>query len=212
MTMKEEKRMAGEYEIIHSLHVGAREVVVGVNADRQYMCSYCTEFDIFSNYTETMVSEDYLEIMTLFVGRVSGQIQAAKAERSTIHIPLTIITKEMCNPLHAEDCIEGEIVAVKPDSLRPEYQRIDRQLILVTGGSGAHGKARGSAVFGINLFTGRNAGRWERWDILGVVKPEHIPEWAKERLKSIEREQALEKQTRKGETKRGAKKRNEHCL
>ena len=212
MTMKEEKRMAGEYEIIHSLHVGAREVVVGVNADRQYMCSYYTELDVFSNYTETMVSEDYLEIMTLFVGRVSGQIQAAKAERSTIHIPLTVLTKEMCLPLYEGDSIEGKVVAVKPDSLRPEYQRIDRQLILVTGGNGARGKARGSGIFGINLFTGRSAGRWERWDILGVVKPEHIPEWANDKLKIIERERELENKTGTEERKRGAKKRDEPCL
>ena len=36
------------------------------------------------------------------------------------------------------------------------------QLILVTNGSGARGYSRGTSVYGVNVFTGRRDGRWER--------------------------------------------------
>lgn len=192
MTDRAEKRMAGDYTIIHSLHIGAREVVVGVNADREYLCGYCTENEIFSSYTENVTSSDYLEIMEIFTQRISGQIEAAKSERRTVHVPLTLITAEQCIPPDETVCMVDRVVAIKPDSLRYEYQRADRQLLLVTGGNGARRDARGSAIFGINLFTGRKAGRWERWDIMGEVRPEHIPVWAKERLAVIRREQEIE--------------------
>ncbi len=189
-----EKRMAGDYEIIYALHIGAREVVVGVNPAHEYLCGYCTENEIFSSYTDNVLSDDYLAIMEVFTQRVQGQIEAAKAERKTVRIPLSLITAEQCFPPEATGSFVDKVVAIKPDSLRYEYQRADRQLLLVTGGNGARRDARGSAVFGINLFTGHKAGRWERWDIMGEVKPEHIPDWAKERLNVIRREQRLEKE------------------
>jgi len=43
------------------------------------------------------------------------------------------------------------------------------------------------------VFTGRKAGRWERMDVLGEVRPECMPQWAKDHLQVIQRERALEK-------------------
>ena len=77
--------------------------------------------------------------------------------------------------------------------MRYEYRRADCQLILVTNGSGARGYSRGTSVYGVNVFTGRRDGRWARLDILGEVRPECLPQWAKDRLPVIQREQALEK-------------------
>lgn len=194
--MEKEKRMAGEYEIIHAVYIGAREVVVGARPDGTFLCGFCVENELFSRYTENVTSKDYLEIMGIFAQRVTGQIEAAQAERKTVHIPLDPIQKGQCFPLDETSNFMGQVVAVKPDSLRYEYRRIDRQLVYVDGGSGARKDARGSAVFGINLFTGKRAGRWERWDIMGVVRPEHIPDWAKTRLQMIAREQALTQKDR----------------
>jgi len=78
-------------------------------------------------------------------------------------------------------------VAVRPRVLRHEYQTADRQRVLVTGGFGSHANSRGSAGFCTNLYFGKHT-RWERRDIQGEVKPEHIPEWAKERLTALQAE------------------------
>ena len=148
---------------------------------------------MLEHYADAIVSGDYLEIMALYADRLKGQVAAVQAQRNTIHVPLTMLREEQCIPMDGETDITGKVVAIKPDSLAYEYRQADRQLILVTGGGGAHSRARGSAVFGVNVFTGRNAGRWERRDVLGEVRPEHLPQWAKERLPVIERERALER-------------------
>lgn len=189
--MEQEKRMAGDYEIIHAVHVGAREVVVGVNARQEYLCGFCTQNDILCSYAENVLSDDYLEIMTVFAQRLEQQIQAAKAERKTIHVPVAPITAEQCFPLDESVNLSGKVVAVKVSSLRYEYRRADRQVLLVTGGFGACGHARGDSVYGINLFTGRSSGQWRRNDMMGEIRPEHIPDWAQARLKMIEREKTL---------------------
>ncbi len=194
--MPNEKRMIDKFEVIHSLQIGAREVVVGVSPEQEFMCCFCTRDQVREYYTEAMGSDDYLEIMELYTDRLKGQIEAVQAQRSTIHVPLTMVRKEQCFPVDSETDLTGKVVAIKPSSLRYEYQQADRQLVLVTGGGGAHSRSRGSAVFGINVFTGRRAGRWERRDVMGEVKPEHLPQWAKDRLPVIQRECALEQEGR----------------
>ena len=191
--MPNEKRMIDKFEIIHSLQIGAREVVVGVSPEQEFMCCFCTQDGMREYYTEAMASDDYLEIMGLYTDRLKGQVAAMQAQRKTLHIPLDVLGKEHCFPLLDGDDITGKVVAVKPSAMRYEYRRADCQLILVTNGSGARGYSRGTSVYGVNVFTGRRDGRWARLDILGEVRPEYLPQWAKDRLPVIQREQALEK-------------------
>ena len=196
MQMPDEKRMIDKFEIIHSLQIGAREVVVGVSPEQEFMCCFCGQNGIHEYYTEAMASDDYLEIMELYTDRLKGQVAALQAQRKTLHIPLDVLGQEQCFPLLDSDDITGKVVAVKPSSLRYEYRRADCQLILVTNGSGARGYSRGTSVYGVNVFTGRRDGRWTRLDILGEVRPEHLPQWAKERLPVVKWEQSLEREGR----------------
>ena len=191
--MPDEKRMIENFEIIHSLQIGAREVVVGVSPEQEFMCCFYTQDGMREYYAEAMASDDYLEIMELYTNRLKGQVAALQAQRNTLHIPLEMLGREHCFPLLDGDDITSKVVAVKPSSLRYEYRRADCQLILVTNGSGARGYSRGTSVYGINVFTGRKAGRWERMDVLGEVRPECMPQWANDHLQVIQRERALEK-------------------
>lgn len=65
----------------------------------------------------------------------------------------------------------------------------------VTGGFGASANARGSAVFCKNLYDGKNT-RYERMDVLGEVKPERMPDWAKEKAVAISRKHKTKGQER----------------
>ena len=190
----EKKRMIENFEIIHSIQIGAREVVVGVSPELEFMCCFCTQDDIAEHYSEAMSSNDYLEIMKLYADRLKGQIAAVQAQRNTLHIPLDMLSREHCFPLLDGDDITNKVVAVRPTSLRYEYQRADCQLILVTGGSGARSNPRGTAVYGVNVFTGRRTGRWRRGDVLGEVRPECLPLWAKDHLRTIGGEQVSKKE------------------
>ena len=53
MSTNEEQRMAGDYEIIHALRIGDREIVLGENpsgaGDERYMCAFCEANTVLAN-------------------------------------------------------------------------------------------------------------------------------------------------------------------
>jgi hypothetical protein len=180
------------FEVEHAIHVGDREVLFGVDKkkpDTPYMVCYCSWNNPLGveHFFDADGSKDYLEIMTEFTNRVQAQLEAVKAERDKITVPLSPFTAEQCIPNDYGKSIENKVVVIRASSLRPEYQTADKQLVLATGGFGSHANSRGRAVYTVNLYSGKES-RWNREDILGTIKPKHIPDWAKERLKQIEAE------------------------
>lgn len=196
--MDKEKRMAGAYEILYAIHIGDREIVFGENpatdAPNRYFSGWCDKGDLFERYIGDETS-DYLKAMRIFTDGLSKQIEKLEAERAAVTVPMAPITAEQCYPDDLSESIAGKLVAVRADVLRSEYQTADRQLVLVTGGFGASANSRGSVVFCTNLYHGKHT-RWERRDILGEVKPEHVPEWAKERLAVLQAEKQKPKKNR----------------
>ena len=188
MSTNEGKRMAGDYEIIHALHIGDREIVLGENpagaGDERYMCAVCQKNELLASYTEVMVSNDYAELVKLFGERVAEQAEKTRIDLNGPKlqgIPNDPITAEGCEVIgHGHD-LRGKIVVIKPEVLRPEYRRATCQLQLCTGGFGAAPNSRGSACFCTELYSGKSS-RYERRDILGTIAPEALPKWAKHYL------------------------------
>lgn len=85
----------------------------------------------------------------------------------------------------------GKVVVINAEPKRYEYQHPAYQLVLADGGHGATG-GRGQAVFGTCLATGER-GRWERYDVLGEIRPEKMPDWAKEALAGIKAQEKEKK-------------------
>lgn len=184
----EEKRSIEGYEITHAVHIGDREVVFGenksVDAENQFLCAYCTTNELFRSYEEGMTGS-YLEIMKLFSERVQAQVVQVEKDLNKFPAPLEPITAEQCYPNDLTQSIEGKVVAIKEEALRPEYRTASHQLEFVLGGFGANENARGSAVICRNLYSGKES-RWERYDVQGGVRPEHLPGWAKKSLEQIQ--------------------------
>ena len=86
----------------------------------------------------------------------------------------------------------GRIVVVRPEWLRPAFRTADYQLIWVTGGFGASGHSRGRSVFAKTLYSGDEF-RYYREDLMGFLKPEHIPAWATEKLAQLQADKAPSK-------------------
>jgi hypothetical protein len=203
MKMDDEKRMVDTYEVRHAIHVGDKEVIFAVDdtkTDYPYMVCNCTWDNLLGidHYFNAAASTDYLEMMTEFTDRVTAQLEAVKAEQDKITVPLEPFTLEYCIPNDNGQNLENKVVIIRPECLRPEYRTADKQLVLVTGGFGAHAYSRGRAVYTVNLYSGKES-HWNREDILGTVRPEYIPDWAKERLKQIQAErQAKQKKHEPG--------------
>lgn len=186
--MGEEKRMAGDYEIIQSVHIGDREIVVGENpADADglpYLVAYYESNAIIGRYYDAVGSDDFPEIMEIYGQRIMEQAQKTRAELSTPKmqgIDNSLITAEGCTPISYDDDLHGKVIVIKPEVLRPEYRRATSQLKLCTGGFGAYPHSRGSAVFCTEIYTGRQS-RFERRDIIGILEPENQPKWVQHYL------------------------------
>lgn len=197
-----EKRMAGDYVIIHAFHIGDREIVLGENpaskGDDRYMCAFCQNNGLMAGYTEMMVSKDYPELARLFGERVAEQAEKTRIDLNGPKIqgiPNAPITADGCEVIGYQHDLRGKIVVIKPEVLRPEYRRATSQLYLCDGGFGASPNSRGTACFCTQLYSGKSS-YFERSDILGVIAPENLPKWAKHYLECIRQERQAEKRAR----------------
>ncbi|MFI3228522.1 MAG: DUF3849 domain-containing protein [Clostridia bacterium] len=87
----------------------------------------------------------------------------------------------------------GKVIAVKPQSLAEKYLNVQDQIYLATSGFGCEPDKIGRAVFTICLGDGEKV-RWNRDQILGVVKDEFIPDWANQKLAEISHSQSVQNQ------------------
>lgn len=199
--MSEEKRMLGSYEVIQSIYLGEKEVVLAVDKKEKYpfLVCYCDYRNPLSAAwpTEGVASDDYLEAMQLFMERVQAQMESTRAELSRFSFDKAVFTKEHCIPDDRMRNLIGKVVVINAERQRYEYQHPAYQLILAESGNGASG-GRGQAVFGTCLATGERA-RWERYDVLGEIKPECMPDWAKEALSKIREQEKAKKPNRREE-------------
>jgi len=84
---------------------------------------------------------------------------------------------------HNED-FTGKLVIVKPSELKPEYRTSEHQLVLCTHGNGARPDAKGTSVFGKELYSGETV-CFGRHQIAGVADPTKLPEWAVKKQKKV---------------------------
>ena len=197
----QEKRMLGDYEVIHSLHIGDREIVVGdypgAPKDERFLCVTCQHMDVFIKPEDVVVSDDYTEIIQEYGSRVSAQ---AEKTRPVVMRPVRegldtrILTAEDCQVVDTSDNIQNKIVIINPSFLRREYQLQTSQIMLCTGGFGSHPNSRGNACFCIDLYTGEKC-RQERQCILGTLERNQLPQWAENTLHQYE----LNKEKERGE-------------
>ena len=192
---EQSRRMIADtgYEVKHAIQMGDREILLAVDMNNPdgifYMKAEYSENGIIAQYDRVITSPSYLCIMEEFSGSLDRQITAVRNELPN-YAP-TPITAEQCYPNDYSQSIDGKVVAIKAEALRPEYRRGDCQLVWVIGGNGARGDARGQAVFCYHLNDGKHT-RFERYDVLGEIK--ELPDWAKERLTVIRSEREAEKQ------------------
>ena len=188
--MGKEKRMIGDYTVLSSVNVGEKEIIIASNEQstdgEKFLCGFVERNDLFELCKECVVSDDYIDIAYTFGSRVANEAELFKEQLKKLDIPITVITEADCIPDHYSKDINGKVIAIDPKVLKPEFQRADRQLYLVTGGFGASANSRGSAVFCTNLHTRKNT-RYERMDVMGEVKPECMPDWAKEKIDAMNR-------------------------
>ena len=83
------------------------------------------------------------------------------------------------------DQLEGSVlVMIPPYTLKESCWSPENQLWLATGGFGCSPSAAGRAVYATCLGDGEQT-RWDRSDFIGILKEEHLPDWARESLEQL---------------------------
>ena len=138
-------------------------------------------------YTTAYENNDFLQTMREFNRRISARLNSIETDQFERGNPLfddAPLRDADCVPDGLEADITGKVIAVKSDILYPEYRTLSHQLHVATGGFGTSPTARGKTVFVTNVFSGETD-NFRRENILGVVLPERIPEWAQEKLAAL---------------------------
>lgn len=191
LAARQDKRMISDtgYEVKKTFPINGKEILLAENAKAgdgmvYLVCNY-REQGIFAEYYTAIKCDDYLEAVQDFTGRINSEAEAVRAEKDALNLPADLFTADHCYPHDYSENISGQVVAIKAEVFSHEYRRGDNQLVYVTGGFGANANARGNAVYCTHLNNGEHT-RFERYQVLGVVKPEALPDWAKESLARIQ--------------------------
>ncbi|MCL2299145.1 MAG: hypothetical protein FWC27_03235 [Firmicutes bacterium] len=187
--MTDEKRTVCGYEVQFAMHIGPREVLLLLDPksmETPYMVGYCGLNGLgLEQLFEVLGSDDYLEMVDEFLYRAQIQADITRTERDKIPEPLKVLGQEYCLPsFSAAENLNGHVVVMKPEVLRPEHRNAARQIVYVTGGFGAAANARGSAVYGYDVYSGVKS-NWRRPDVLGILDPEKAPDWVKPGVEAI---------------------------
>lgn len=182
----------GDYEILQSIRLGGCVMLLGYNPqdkEATYMTCY-QQFNALGEkvFPQAVASENYLEIMQVFLNRVQEQQKEAEAFRVSRNVPIEILGIEHCRQRGEKESLEGKLVIIAPSSLAAEYRTADCQLGYAVGGFGCSGGARGRAVYFRELYSGEKC-RWDAADILGIADLNKLPKWALEKVKEYENAQ-----------------------
>lgn len=181
---KNEPRMADTYEIETSFYLNGKEIVFGADekAELRYMVGFCSINPIFGfeQYHDCIGTNNYAEAIQEFGQRIKAEAELALEIQKERGI-FDTLTIDDCIPGSRNGDYEGELVVIRADILQRDKQTADYQLCRATGGFGCKASAGGRAVFCQTVYDNREM-RYDRTDVLGVIKPERIPDWAKERI------------------------------
>ncbi len=94
-------------------------------------------------------------------------------------------THEDCSETGYAMSIEGKVIVISLSALPEQYQTGEDQIYYCDGGNGSRPNPIGRSIFGTSLYDGVKT-RWNRSDVVGVLKPELLPDWAKDTMEQIQ--------------------------
>ena len=185
--MDKEKRIVGGYEVKQAFRFGGKEILLGENLNEPngnyYMCCFAERNAFYERYIDAIACDDYTKIAELYALRITEQVEKMKEKIKSFNIDTSLITPEMCDSIDGRD-LENEVIVLKPTSLKAEYRHSPYQILYCKGGNGARHDGRGQSVFADEVYSRENM-RYDRCDIMGILKKECYPEWVQPKVEFI---------------------------
>lgn len=111
---------------------------------------------------------------------------------------LGLFGAKQCLPDSLSQDFTGQVLVLKPDSLKESCWQPQNQLWLAETGFGCSPTASGRAVYATCLGDGERA-RWNRQSFAGILQPELLPEWAAEKLSELQAQGQKQQQKQENE-------------
>ena len=196
MINNEGKEMINDYAVKNEVFIGNRRYLFAVHTDekepQRFLKCQCYDDDLFRHYVNAVTSNDFVECMKLYLADISAAVEKVEKDRAAIGLDdISCLKGSDLLSASRDKNIEGKVVAIGEKWLCDGFKDISHQLYFVKGGNGAQSNSRGNACFSINLYTGEDT-RIERYEVLGEVPEDKIPDFAKEHLANARAKYAKE--------------------
>ena len=195
--MDNEKEIINEhYEVVSSMYIGGKRMILAISNDKEeqypYLKCIYTENELFGTYESVIASDSYPEAIKLYADDIKAEaIQLELNQRARGDAALPCYMADEVHPVYFTDNIIGKVVAIEEKYLSVGYKARGHQLYYVVGGSGAYPNSRGQACFSYNLYNGKKE-RIERYEVMGYMREDELPEFARKSLVKIRLEQKKE--------------------
>ena len=196
--MSEEKEIINEhYEVVSSMNIGGKRMILAVSNDKEeqypYLKCIYTENELFGTYESVIASDSYPEAIKLYADDIKAEaVQLELNQRAMGDAALPCYKPDEVRPVYFTDNIIGKVVAVEEKYLSNGYKDRGHQLYYVVGGSGAYPNSRGQACFSYDLYNGKKE-RIERYEVMGYMREDELPEFAKKALDTVKERGRKEK-------------------
>ena len=196
MINEEGKEMINDYAVKNEVFIGNRRYLFAVHTDekepQRFLKCQCYDDELFRHYVNAVTSNDFVECMKLYLADISAAVEKVEKDRAAIGLEdISCLKGSDLLSASRDKNIEGKVVAIGEKWLCDGFKDISHQLYFVKGGNGAQSNSRGNACFSINLYTGEDT-RIERYEVLGEVPEDKIPDFAKEHLANARAKYAKE--------------------
>ena len=196
MINNEGNEMINDYAVKNEVFVGNRRYLFAVHTDekepQRFLKCQCYDDELFRHYVNAVTSNDFVECMKLYLADISAAVEKVEKDRAAIGLEdISCLKGSDLLSASRDKNIEGKVVAIGEKWLCDGFKDISHQLYFLKGGNGAQSNSRGNACFSINLYTGEDT-RIERYEVLGEVPEDKIPEFAKEHLANARAKYAKE--------------------
>lgn len=196
--MREEKEIINEhYEVVSSMKLGGKRMILAVSNDKEeqypYLKCIYTENELFGTYESVIASDSYPEVIKLYADDIKAEaVQLELNQRAMGDAALPCYKPNEVRPVYFTDNIIGKVVAIEEKYLSDGYKDRGHQLYYVVGGSGAYPNSRGQACFSYDLYNGKKE-RIERYEVMGYMREDDLPEFAKKALEGVKERVRKEK-------------------
>ena len=197
--MSEEKEIINEhYEVVSSMNIGGKRMILAVSNDKEeqypYLKCIYTENELFGTYESVIASDSYPEAIKLYADDIKAEaVQLELNQRAMGDAALPCYKPDEVRPVYFTDNIIDKVVAVEEKYLSNGYKDRGHQLYYVVGGSGAYPNSRGQACFSYDLYNGKKE-RIERYEVMGYMREDELPEFAKKTLETVKERVRKEKE------------------